>query len=557
MDYIYLSIIGAIAGTLSLILVYTYLYIMYRERYMSIWIIGWLTFFLRLVLFDSGIFNWKDSIIGFVLFQVLSLSATLLFLLGTYLLIDKPIKRWWLYIAATLTIVSIVLALMHFPFVYNLLSLTWFAGLIMVYIGKIYLFNLQVKGAGNRITGYAFILWGILTICMPYILSFTWLASCGYLLGGILRLIIASGTLIIYFEITRMDLAKKETQYRLLAENATDVIYQYKLPEANFEYISPSVLPVTGYTPEEYYADATLLTNLIHPDDLPIFNSLIKYPSLTGDLSHTFSLIRKDQSMIWIEQKLVPIYDKSGKLTSQVGILHDVTTRKNLEQIAARAARMNMVGEMAAIVAHEVRNPLTTVQGYLQMMSKNQELASYKNRFDLMIDELNRTNKIISEYLLSAKDKRSVLKNCCLNTIIKALSPLIQADASASNVCINLNLTDIPQLYLDENEIRQLLLNLVRNGVEAMQPSGGELAISTYLKQHSIILSVQDQGGGMSAHILNNLGTPFLTTKENGTGLGLPICYQIAKRHNATITIKTDSRGTTFFVSFCLPYLVA
>lgn len=555
MDYINFPIVG----TLSLILVYGYLYFIYREHYMGVWIVTWLGLSLRIVFFDSGLFDWKESIFGFVIFQLMYNSTILLFLWGNQLFIGKPFKRWWLYGATGFFMLSTVLALLDLPFLYKASPPSWFAGVILIYIGISFIQNLQIKGAGNQITGYAFILWGIITASTPFLLSLNiaQVTSLCYSVAGLCRLIIASGILMVYFEKTRMDLANKEVQYRLFAENAVDVIYRYELlPKTKFEYVSPSILAITGYTPEEHYADAKLFASLIHHEDLPRFDNFINNPLCLNNLSLRYRLIRKDHITIWIEQKFVPIYDKTNKLVAREGILRDITVRKNLENSAARVDRMNMVGQMAANVAHEIRNPLTTVRGYLQMMVTKDELYNYRKQIGLMMEELDRTNTIISEYLLLAKDKRAELKSCCLNTIIKALFPLIQADAAASSVHVTLDLINIPKQSLDENEIRQMLLNLVRNGVEAM-PSGGELTIGTGLKESKVLLSVKDQGTGLPDHILENLGTPFLTTKEAGTGLGLPICYRIANRHNATIDVITGDQGTTFFVSFSLPRLTS
>ena len=129
---------------------------------------------------------------------------------------------------------------------------------------------------------------------------------------------------------------------------------------------------------------------------------------------------------------------------------------------------------------------------------------------------------------------------------------MIQADANSSKVYAKLDLTTTPKLLLDENEIRQLLLNLVRNSIEAM-PNGGTMVIGTFSEESNIILSVSDQGSGIPSHVLDHLGTPFITTKDVGTGLGLPICYQIAHRHNANIKVDTSNEGTTFFISFAIP----
>ncbi|MDD4335053.1 MAG: ATP-binding protein, partial [Desulfotomaculaceae bacterium] len=114
---------------------------------------------------------------------------------------------------------------------------------------------------------------------------------------------------------------------------------------------------------------------------------------------------------------------------------------------------------------------------------------------------------------------------------------------------ININLAEVPDILVDEKEICQRVLNLVRNGFEAM-PAGGELSIGTFTENDEVILSVKDRGGGIADDVLEKLGTPFFTTKDNGTGLGLAACYSIAVRHGARISIETGAAGATFFVRF-------
>jgi PAS domain S-box-containing protein len=557
MDYLYLSSFGTLLGTLIVTLTYVYFYFVYRERYMGLWVTSWLIFVGKLVLFDYGIFDWKHSVAGFIVYQLLFLSCALIFLWGIHLFAGKPLHPWWLYSTGAAITLGFLFAIFDLPFYYRLLPAAWLGGIILIAIGKIFMRDLRIKGAGNLITGYAFLFWGLLTIYMPYSINIPWLSPWCYLSGGILRLVIACGILLVYFEKTRTDLVNKETQYRLLAENALDVIYHYKiLPEAKFEYISPAALTVTGYAPEEFYANPALMNSLIHPNDIPLFNTFHVDPSSPGASPLTFRLIRKDQSVIWVERTCVSIYDKEGKILASEGILRDVTARKNMEQIVSRIDKLNMVGQMAASVAHEIRNPLTSVRGYLQFMQKQQASGINKDRYDLMIAELDRTNTIISEYLLLAKDKVPNLKNCCLNQLIHTLLPLMEATAVSSNICIRPCLDTIPKLYLDENEIRQLLLNLVTNALEAM-PKGGELVIRTYRENDKVMLSISDQGSGIPLAVLEHIGTPFLTTKDTGTGLGLPICYRIAHRHNAVIQVKTSDQGTTFFIQFGLSRIAA
>ncbi|MDF9408163.1 PAS domain S-box protein [Pelotomaculum isophthalicicum JI] len=232
-----------------------------------------------------------------------------------------------------------------------------------------------------------------------------------------------------------------------------------------------------------------------------------------------------------------------------LSVINDITERKQIEKEMARLERLNLVGEMAAGIGHEIRNPMTTVRGFLQMYKRKDSFAQYKDNFDLMIEELDRANSIITEFLTLARNKPVDLKSQNLNHIVRTIFPLIQADALNTDKNIELDLVEIPDILLDEKEIRQMVLNLVRNGLEAMT-AGGKLIIRTLIVNDDVVLLVRDQGGGIAPDIIEKLGTPFFTTKEYGTGLGLAVCYSIANRHNAKIEVDTGSTGTTFSVRF-------
>ncbi|WP_051171618.1 ATP-binding protein [Sporomusa ovata] len=126
---------------------------------------------------------------------------------------------------------------------------------------------------------------------------------------------------------------------------------------------------------------------------------------------------------------------------------------------------------------------------------------------------------------------------------------MIQADAFWSGHNVIVEKGDTPDNDFDPNEVRQLLLNLLRNAMEAMPPNG-QVRIKTYCNSDTIFLEVQDDGPGIPAEILQQLGKPFVTTKENGTGLGLPVCYRIAERHNAKLDIRSSPQGTTVCIKF-------
>ncbi len=240
---------------------------------------------------------------------------------------------------------------------------------------------------------------------------------------------------------------------------------------------------------------------------------------------------------------------ENGEPLSVFVLNHDITEKRKLEEEIARFDRLNVIGEMAAGIGHEVRNPLTTVRGYLQMFSHKLKFVEYQEQFKTMIEELDRANSIISEFLSLAKDRPLSMEASNLNDIIQPLFPLLQADGFRMGHQIQLELGSIPECLLDPNEIRQLILNLVRNAFEAMKIPG-RVRITTAYEQGEIILAVKDKGCGIPQEILAKLGTPFVTTKDTGTGLGLPVCYRVAQRHNAQIDIETSSAGTVFFIKF-------
>lgn len=348
---------------------------------------------------------------------------------------------------------------------------------------------------------------------------------------------------------SRKALEEKELQFRLLAENAADVIFLYRIkPEYRMEYISPAILPLAGYNPNELYKEPTLFFAIVNQTTI---ESQVTDLSRWGIASSEYRLVSRDGNKIWVEQKCVAVVDNSGAIVAIEGIIRDVSERKKMEDEFSRFDRLNVVGQMAANIAHEVRNPLTVIRGYLQHIGGKADFTKYREQFLMMVSELDRANQIITEYLSLSKHGFVDFKTGNLNQIIEAISPLLQVEATSNEKYLRLELRTIADLCLDEKQIRQLLLNLVRNGLEA-SPRGGTVTIQTYMSNDHVVLAVQDQGPGIPVDILEKLGTPFVTTKEYGTGIGLPVCYRIADSHHGTIHVRTSSEGSKFSVHFRL-----
>jgi len=231
---------------------------------------------------------------------------------------------------------------------------------------------------------------------------------------------------------------------------------------------------------------------------------------------------------------------------------HEVEKRERIEREVAKLERLNVIGQLAAGLAHEVRNPMTTIRGFLQLLQDKPDLLNYKSYFDLMIEELDRTNTLITDFLDLAKNKPTELKRQSLNMLLVNLFPLLLADAYTQNKKCIFEPGSIGDLDIDSHEMTQLVLNLARNGLEAMH-SDGCLTMSTFTDEQNAVLSIRDEGAGIHSENISQISTPFFTTKKGGTSMGLPMCYSIADRHNALIDVKTGPDGTTFLVRFPLP----
>lgn len=318
------------------------------------------------------------------------------------------------------------------------------------------------------------------------------------------------------------------------------------LAEARFIDINDNYCQVLGYSRQELLGQSAFVLDLWgNLEDRTLVGEKISRMESVTDMEMTF---RQKSGELRLGLYSAEGLTINGEICL-LSMLIDITERKQMENEMNRLGQLNLVGEMAASIGHEIRNPMTTVRGYLQILRDNENYVKELEYFDLMIEEMDRANLIITEFLSLAKNKMVEQKLENLNTIISTLLPLVQANAMIMDQYVNLELNDIPDLLLDSKEISQLILNLVNNALESM-PAGGEVVVRTFADQTGVILAVTDQGHGIEREVLDKLGTPFFTTKDQGVGLGLATCYRIASRHNAKIDLETSPNGTTFRVIF-------
>ncbi|HRW12775.1 MAG TPA: ATP-binding protein [Syntrophomonas sp.] len=318
--------------------------------------------------------------------------------------------------------------------------------------------------------------------------------------------------------------------------------------EGEYQYLGNTHQTLLGYEPESLLHQS--IFDYIHPEELFMVRSLFKLGLDTGQFKTTRIRFRcRDEQYIHLETQGMAVYNKEQQITGAVFVTRDITEEIRLENELARLEQLKTIGQMTAGLVHEVRNQITSVRGFLQFLGDHEDLQPYGNYFALMIEELDGANQLMADYLSMAKEKEVRFSWQDLNAVIRTLYPFIAVEAARNNHRIILDLGNINEVYMDGNQIRQLIVNLVNNGLEAMQP-GFTLTIRTLSQGNHIILAIEDQGAGIDAAIMERIGTPFFTTKEQGTGLGLSICKNIAARHKAKLTIESGTAGSIVSVCF-------
>ncbi|MCW3489329.1 two-component system sensor histidine kinase NtrB [Dethiobacter alkaliphilus] len=229
---------------------------------------------------------------------------------------------------------------------------------------------------------------------------------------------------------------------------------------------------------------------------------------------------------------------------------------ERLHQQARHMEKLMLAGEIAAGIAHEVRNPLTVVQGYIQLISaKCKKQCNSEQSFSLLLDELKRANDIISDFLRFSRPDQPQKNQVNPNEVIESSASLIYGEAMRHNVRIFLYPdANMPTVLLDKDQLIQVFLNLFHNAIQAM-PQGGTITVYTGYDKHLDLVTIKviDSGTGMDAQTAQRLFSPFYTTKENGTGLGLSISQSIIHAHGGEIKVEsTPGQGTEFFITLPL-----
>ncbi|WP_227937967.1 sensor histidine kinase [Alkalihalobacillus deserti] len=224
-------------------------------------------------------------------------------------------------------------------------------------------------------------------------------------------------------------------------------------------------------------------------------------------------------------------------------LLEQLKERVRMQEEMQRAVKMNAISELAASIAHEVRNPLTVVKGFLQLMEKD-EVGKKKEYFSIALTEMKRAEEIINDYLNFAKPEIVSPKMIEVNQIINEIINILTPYSLKENVELTIENTKQLYIYVDRNQFKQVLINLIKNAIEAT-PKKGKVHVNVRLVHFFVEITITDTGSGMSEEQLAKIGTLFYSTKEQGTGLGTMISFRIIKDMGGSLRFESKlNQGT-------------
>lgn len=257
--------------------------------------------------------------------------------------------------------------------------------------------------------------------------------------------------------------------------------------------------------------------------------------------------VTKSGELIPVSVTISPIRDSDGTIRAFASISRDMRSRNKMEELLRRSEKLTTVGQLAAGVAHEIRNPLTTLRGFLQLQQESKKLAL--SHVALMLSELDRINLIVGEFLILAKPQATRFVTKDVRNVLQDVFALMNSEALLHNIEFRVSFTEDQCLIsCEENQLKQVFINLLKNAIEAM-PGGGEIHILIAHKREHISITITDEGTGIPDEMIPKIGDPFFTGKETGTGLGIMVSQRIINSHRGTMDIKSQVNvGTTIHV---------
>ncbi|MED1749604.1 MULTISPECIES: ATP-binding protein [Bacillus] len=356
------------------------------------------------------------------------------------------------------------------------------------------------------------------------------------------------------------DLNKREKEAHELTErlnritdNLQEIVFETN-EKGQIIFLNQAWKQMTGYDIDECLG--TMYNQYFDQEERVVKHllSVIKEHKDAGRVE--LQLLHKEGKKVWGDVHYKLYFDEQHQFTGGIGTVADITKQKQAkleleksnQQLQMQAQKLAVAGQIAAGIAHEVRNPLTSVNGFLQLMkTQYPERTDY---FDIIFSEIKRIDFVLSELLVLAKPQSVNFQEVRLHELLEQVITLLKTNAVLSNIDLKqpFKKQDAGAILADANQMKQLFINLIKNAIEAM-PEGGSIYISTEKVMNEWKITIQDEGKGMSEENIQKIYDPFFSTKKEGTGLGLTICATILKDHHGRMEVSSElGKGTAFHI---------
>jgi PAS domain S-box-containing protein len=316
-------------------------------------------------------------------------------------------------------------------------------------------------------------------------------------------------------------------------------------------YVNPAFEKTTGYTREELIGqNPNIISSRKYGADFwrKVWSRISAGKIWQGEIENR----RKDGSPLYAQLLISPIVDADGKVVGYLGSHRDITEQKQLEQQLMHSQKMESMGTLAAGIAHEVGNPLTSISSIVQVLQRtvNDEFA--KEKLALVQSQVNRITKIIRDLVDFSRPSNYQLLPTNIVNVVKESVEIVKMAKKARLVKFSVEVRDeIPLLLLVPDQISQVFINILLNGVDAMEGREGTITVVVARRTDSVAIEITDSGCGIEEEHLAKIGEPFFTTKPvgQGTGLGLWVSQGIIRSFRGDIHLKSKRGvGTTFTI---------
>ncbi|USK53394.1 HAMP domain-containing protein [Cytobacillus solani] len=320
------------------------------------------------------------------------------------------------------------------------------------------------------------------------------------------------------------------------------ILYYYILKRGLRKFLNPVNEIISGFN-EVSKGNFEVKLKTSDESDLGIL--VERFNAMTNQLSKLFErLSATTEQFGTINKNIAPLH----RFEEAIDEMEQILQRTKIQRELQHAEKMNAIGQLAASVAHEIRNPMTVVKGFLQIFLAKEQMSEEERMYiRLMIEEMHRAETIINDYLSLAKPDIEHMELVDAGEFASRVMDLMNSYAMMSkNISIEISLNHGVYIKSNPSELRQVLINILKNGIEAMK-DGGNLTLSVFKENGYGVFKISDTGIGMSKIELDRLGTPFYSLKEKGTGIGMMVCYQIIDRMKGKIEVESEvGIGTTF-----------